>query len=346
MTTLAGQRTVAVAMSGGIDSSVTAAILQREGHRVVGVTMTHRLIPRNDALDRVADSLGVPLYNVDVGHAFDEVIEKFVGDYYAGRTPNPCVNCNATVKFGFFADAALAIARRVTSDPEPFLATGHYARIENGQLLKACDATKDQSYVLYRLRRDLLSRLVFPLGATTKDAVRRLARDWKIPADIDRESQDICFIPTGDRAAFLQSRRPFPTDGFFVTEDGTRLAEHDGYEQFTVGQRKGFKVGLGRRLFVTRIDAASHDVVLGDRDALACAAFSLRDIHWLIDSPREQLRCEIKVRYRTPAQFGTVACCGEDGANVVLDSPADGVAPGQSAVFYDGERVIGGGVIA
>lgn len=352
---LAG-RTVVVAISGGVDSAVAAAILRDARCNVVGVTMIHPLLPLNPAVERVAESLQIPLHFVDVGAAFDAIVDAFVRDYYAGLTPNPCVVCNATVKFGLLVEAAwklgaAACSGHPTLSGDPLFATGHYARTHDGALFTALDTTKDQSYVLHRINRTLLSRIVFPLGTMTKRDVRHIAETKQLPLNGERESQDICFIPSGDRTAFLRSRRPFATSGRFVSVDGQPLAAHDGYEAFTVGQRKGFGVGLGRRLFVTKIDAATNDVVLGDRGDLACSTFTVGNLHWLTSPPREgrAIPCAIKVRYRTSAVSGTVtpsrARTGEDVAVVVLDTPTDGVAPGQSAVFYDGERVLGGGTI-
>lgn len=356
LTPLAGINVV-VAMSGGVDSSVAAILLSRAGANVIGITMTHRLMPINPACEEITRMLKIPLHKIDVTESFDQVVTQFVSDYYAARTPNPCVLCNAHVKFGVLAQAA----RRIGGDNAVF-ATGHYARLENGKLLTAFDTQKDQSYVLHRMPRESLALTFFPLGSLTKNGVRAFAEAMKLPLHNARESQDICFIPDGDYSAFLQQYQkqnackfnenefaetaPRETSGFFVNADGKSLAPHAGYERFTIGQRKGFGVGFGRRVFVTAIDAASRNVTLGDYHDLACEKIAVRDVHLLIDANDAPEECEIKIRYRSAAQRGKIAWDHvARRAQIEFFSPVFAVAPGQAAVFYQGNHVLGGGII-
>jgi tRNA (5-methylaminomethyl-2-thiouridylate)-methyltransferase len=350
---------VVVAMSGGVDSSTAAALLVEQGYDVVGATLklydasgTSAAVgrccgPRDIADARAtAAALGFPHYVLDEVAAFSAgVIDDFVAEHRAGRTPNPCVRCNEKLKFGpllAFADAVGATA----------LATGHYARLAPGaggvpKLERAIDAAKDQSYFLFGVRPELFSRVRFPLGALTKDEVRAHARRLGVPNADKAESQEICFIPDGDHKAFVEAHGGAGAPGAIVDdESGAVVAEHEGTHRFTVGQRRGLPGGAGDRRFVLRIDAATGTVHVGPRDRLGRTALRVSDVRWLAGAPRERVRCAVQIRHHATPVPAWVAPGEAGGFDVTLDEPAHGVAPGQAAVFYDGAAVLGGGWIA
>lgn len=366
-----GQHILA-AMSGGVDSSVMAHLLLREGHRVTGATMTlyrpgmrvdeegcfHTedtpvgIAPCGSEADvrdarAVCDALGIPHRVYDMGEAFcRSVIEDFVTEYEAGQTPNPCIVCNRRIKFGALLDAA----RRDGADA---IATGHYARVEydagSGRYLlrQAMDADKDQSYVLWHLSQDVLARVRLPLGRWHKPDIRALAMELGLVTAHKSDSQDICFVPDGNYAAFLArytGREPLPGD--FVAEDGRVLGQHRGILHYTVGQRKGLGIALGQPMFVRSKDPVNQRVVLTTNDRLFEREITVRDLNWIategLDAP---MRCEVKIRYAHKATPATVIPRGEGQVQVCFDEPQRAPASGQSAVFYDGDTVIGGGII-
>ncbi|HKB03831.1 MAG TPA: tRNA 2-thiouridine(34) synthase MnmA [Gemmataceae bacterium] len=352
---------VVLAMSGGVDSSASAVLLKEQGYDVVGLFMrtgahTDETDVRRDnkkgccsAIDagdarRVADRLDIPFYALDFEREFDQVIDYFADEYLAGRTPNPCVVCNAWLKFGQLWE----FGRRLDAD---FIATGHYARIVSGpggpELHKAADPNKDQSYVLYGIRRDVLQHLLFPVGAFRKDEVRtRARRAGLVEVSGKPDSVEICFVPDGDHARLIRKRRPgLATAGAVVDTTGRVLGGHDGYERFTVGQRRGLGIATDRKRYVLEIVAETRTVVLGDRDGLLSSGLTASAVNWLTDVPAGPVRCTAKVRYRHAGTPATVWTTDDGGARVEFDSPQSAIAPGQAVVFYDHTRVLGGGWI-
>jgi tRNA-specific 2-thiouridylase len=338
-------------MSGGVDSSVAAALLQAQGHDVVGVTLQQW--PRDDSDEaarhggccslnavedarRVAALLGIPYYCWNLEREFGErVIEPFHRAYLEGRTPNPCVRCNAFVRF----DLMLARVLELGFDR---LSTGHYARVLNGcELHAGVDPAKDQSYMLYHLDRDRLARIVFPLGAMTKAEVRDHAREFGLPVANKAESQEICFVPRGETTAYLAQRLPMAA-GAVVDASGRRLGAHRGAGLYTVGQRAGFgSLVEPGPWYVLRVDAGANQVVVGRRHELAVKRIELDEVTFIDGVAPRSVRCEVRLRYHAPAIPATYAA-----GTVELDEPFLGAAPGQAAVLYTGTRVLGGGTIA
>jgi tRNA-specific 2-thiouridylase len=338
-------------MSGGVDSSVAAALLQAQGHDVVGVTLQQW--PRADMEEsakhggccslnavedarRVASLLGIPYYCWNLEKEFGErVIEPFHRDYLEGRTPNPCVRCNAFVRFDLMLGRVLGLGF-------DRLATGHYARIVNGsELHTAVDDAKDQSYMLYHLDRDRLARILFPLGGMTKGEVREHAREFALPVANKAESQEICFIPRGETARYLAERLPVRS-GAVVDSGGRELGTHRGTALYTVGQRSGFgDLSEAGPWYVLRVDAPANRLVVGRKEELAVREVVLRDMTFVDGAVPEPVRCEARLRYHSPAIAGVYRA-----GRLSLDEPFFGAGPGQSAVLYSGSRVLGGGIIA
>jgi tRNA-specific 2-thiouridylase len=344
---------IAVALSGGVDSSVAAALLLRQGHDVVGVTLQQW--PRGDeeaerhggccslsAVEdarRVAGLLGVPYYVWNLEREFGErVIQPFHDAYRAGRTPNPCLRCNAFVRFDLMLGRVLDLGFDA-------LATGHYARVLRGadgapQLHAGVDAAKDQSYVLYHLDRERLERVVFPLGAMTKPEVRAVARSLGLPVADKKESMEICFVPRGDTAGYLARRLPVSA-GQVVDGGGRVLGAHRGTALYTVGQREGLgQLAEPGPWYVTAVDAAANRLVVGRREELATTRVALEDVRFIGGAPDAPLACEARLRYRArplPAVY--------EAGTLELGEPFPGAAPGQAAVLYHGSRVLGGGTI-
>jgi tRNA-specific 2-thiouridylase len=352
---------VVLAMSGGVDSSVAAYLLREQGYEVIGLFMrtgahghaeerADRKKGCCSALDagdarRVADRLDIPFYALDFERDFDRIIDYFADEYLAGRTPNPCVVCNSWLKFG----QLWAYGRQLEAD---FIATGHYAQVvrrdgDGGvELHRAADPDKDQSYVLYGLRRDVLPHLLFPIGGHRKDEVRALARRAGLGVADKPDSVEICFVPDGDHAGLIRERRPGESrPGRIVDTSGALLAEHDGIERFTVGQRKGLGVAAGERRYVLRLVPAASEVVVGTREELLASGLRAGPVNWLGEPPAGPLACAAKIRYRHTAAPATVTPLPAGQAHVAFASPQSAITPGQAVVFYDGPRVLGGGWI-
>ena len=336
-------------MSGGVDSSLAAALLREQGFAVEGVTMklTAGVCCDIGSAQAVCRHLGIPHRIIDLQEEFERsVVMDFVEEYRHGRTPNPCVRCNDIIKF----DRLLSYARA-----EGFvrLATGHYARVEvdpfaNRHLLKkGADEAKDQSYFLYRLTQEQLRQVLFPLGGYRKSDVRRLAADRSLPAAERPESQEICFVPDNDYRSFLMERAPeVLRPGDMVRTDGSLAGRHEGVAFYTVGQRRGLGVSASERLYVVRIEPDSNRVVLGKKQELETGEMIVSHLRFLpIDGPDSPLRAEVKVRYRSALVPASLHPLNDDSARVVFDRPVAGVTPGQAAVFYEGDTVIGGGII-
>lgn len=357
-------RKVAVAMSGGVDSSLAAVLLHEAGFDVIGLTMIlwdyNRCgrggnergccdLSTADDARRAASAFGIPHYTVNMREDFNcTVIEDFIRNYLAGRTPNPCVLCNTLIKWRALRAKASALGFDCIS-------TGHYARIgahSDGtfSLLSGIDTAKDQSYFLWGLTSGDLATTIFPLGGMTKTETRTEARKRRLPTSERTESQEICFITDNDYGRFLTHRfdnsLPLPLrPGKILDTTGAVIGEHRGAAYYTVGQRKGLGIALGHPAYVSRIDAAANTITVGQKEDLLSEAMSVTGISWTRGfPPPDEFRCTVRIRYRHPG-VSSVVCITAEGAVITFDTPQSAVTPGQSAVFYDGNRVIGGGFI-
>lgn len=343
------QERVLVALSGGVDSSVAALRLLEQGYDVVGVFMRNGVLGAGaaarsccsaaDARDAaaVADRLGIPFYSVDFEREFRGLIDHFVAEYRAGRTPNPCVLCNQELKFGHL----LALARSLGADS---VATGHYARCLDGGLYRAADRAKDQTYYLFGIEREALRHARFPLGELDKARVRELARRAGLATAEKPESMEICFVASGDYRDVVRARGGRGRPGRFVDEAGRELGRHQGVEGFTVGQRRGLPA-LGVPHYVKEIRAETAEVVLCRREGLARERACAAGVRWLVDPPGAGgVRAQVQIRARSAARPATVVPLdGPERVRIEFDRPVEAVTPGQAAVFYDGDRVLGGG---
>ena len=356
---------VVVAMSGGVDSSVAAALLVEQGYDVIGLFMRvggHG--PEDDGLvddeainsrhqgccsaadsadaRRVAGMLGVPFYALNFERDFDRLIDHFADEYIRGRTPNPCVVCNQDLKFG----KLLRYADTVEAD---YIATGHYARIEahddDPRLTRPRDRNKDQSYVLFGIDRAVLGRILFPLGDMTKDQVREIARQRGLSNCDKPDSAEICFVPDRDYASVVRQRRPDAVrPGQVVDRDGNVVGTHEGIANFTIGQRRGLGIAMGLPVYVTNLNAETATVTVGDKEDLLARSLRASKINWLVDRPASPFRALAQIRYHHEAAPVEVHCDG-DAIVVRFDNPQSAVTPGQAVVLYDNETVLGGGWI-
>jgi len=373
-TATASAPTVAVAMSGGVDSSTVAAVLRERGVPVIGLTMQlwnqrrlpqlhgdgprqHRCCSLDDVYDarRVAEHLAIPYYVINFEREFEQtVVRPFVQDYLSGRTPIPCTHCNNGVKF----EQLLATARQIGAQS---IATGHYARVRQNQatgrfeLLRAVDESKDQSYFLFGLTQEQLSRAEFPLGELTKQEVREIARRLEVPVAEKPESQEICFVPEGSYVRFIEgylqeqgSDAPvaFGEPGDIVTASGDVVGRHTGLHNFTVGQRKGLGFAAGRPYYVVALDAAKNRVIVGEDTELRRNTCEVRDVNWIpFAVPDAPVRARVRIRNRHEPAEAQITPLDTTTARVVFLEPQRAITPGQAAVFYSGDQVLGGGWI-
>jgi len=333
-------------MSGGVDSSLAAARLKQAGYNVFGIYMQlwsgQNLEPTVSDLEHTCQILDIPFYQLDLEAEFHRlVIDYFCREYGLGRTPNPCIVCNQRIKFGLLLDRALEMGVE-------YLATGHYARVERSadgyRLLKATDPTKDQSYFLYTLGQKQLKHLLFPLGELSKEMVRRLAAELGLPTANRHESQDICFIPDNDYRSFITERIPLK-EGEVVDITGKVLGRHGGLAQYTVGQRHGLGLTSSGQLYVLKLDALSNRLVVGSRDQLLHNGLTVTKPSWVSgETAKESLTITAKVRYKAP-EVAAELHPSDSVAEVRFITPQSAITPGQSVVFYQGDIVLGGGII-
>lgn len=352
-------RKVVVAMSGGVDSSVAAALLKEQGYSVIGMMMRLWSEPGSEEENRccspdamamarrVAAKLDIPFYAVDARDVFREtVVEYFIQEYGLGRTPNPCLVCNRQIRWDFLLERALALGA-------DGMATGHYARLQRSedgsvQLLKAVDEAKDQSYVLHVMTQDKLRKALFPLGEYTKPQIRELARDFKLPVANRAESQDLCFLGNGDYRGFLlRNSVEVLNPGPILTQEGQKVGEHQGLAFYTIGQRKGLGIASPDPLYVLEKNVEQNALVVGSKELLGKWELGASQVNWVSgEPPRGPFQAGIKIRYKALFADGTVLPVGADEAEVKFDQPVMGITPGQAAVFYDGDVCLGGGIIA
>jgi tRNA-specific 2-thiouridylase len=344
----AGQKKVFVALSGGVDSSTAAALLLRQGFDCAGVFMITSDGARHAQAEAedVAGKMGIELHALDLRSDFEAILDYFCSEYMKGRTPNPCVFCNRYIKFGKLWDFA-------ASSGAELLATGHYARIlQNGDqagLYESLNAAKDQSYVLSMIDRKILPHVILPMGDYSKDQTRRMAAEFGLGTEHRAESQEICFIPDDDYAAVLEQRCPeLARKGNIIDSSGKILGEHDGVHRFTIGQRRGLRVAMGRPYYVVELDAGSNTVTLGPKEEVMHGKLQASGANWLIDEPASPFKAKVKIRYNDGGASATVLPRGNT-AVVEFDEPVSAITPGQLAAFCIQEgrnsRVVGGGWI-
>jgi tRNA-specific 2-thiouridylase len=344
---------VVVALSGGVDSSVTAALLKQQGYDVIGMTLRLWTDPAHPpsfdsgiAARRLAENLDIPLHVVDIADTFRREIVQFCIDEYArGVTPNPCVRCNRLIKWGVLLEQALALGA-------DYLATGHYARKRitadgRHELLRAVDHSKDQTYVLHVLTQQRLERALFPVGEYIKTEIRDLARNFDLPASKSRDSQDLCFLAGEDYRDFIRRNAPqiaFP--GPIMTRAGKVIGEHQGLAYYTIGQRKGLGISSPVPLYVLEKDAARNILIVGARSELGSRELTAHVVNWIAGkAPGHRFRAQVKTRYTAKEAWALVTPLEGGRVNVIFDMPQRDITPGQSAVFYNGDIVLGGGLI-
>jgi tRNA-specific 2-thiouridylase len=364
---------IAVAMSGGVDSSSAAALLKEQGHELVGFTMQlwnqrrgisvdengdplpSRCCSLDDVYDarRVAEALGMPFYVLNLEKDFErDVVEPFVQSYLSGETPIPCVACNSRLKFASLDKMAISLG----CDK---VATGHYARVEYDaeknryRLFRGRNHWKDQSYFLWELNQDQLSRSWFPLGEMLKSEVRDIAREANLYTAEKQESQEICFVPDGNYSGFIDRYLEhedrldeLPAGGEIVNRDGEKIGEHTGIHRYTIGQRRGLGIAHEKPLYVVQIERAKNQIIAGEKEELDCLEFTAKGVNWVaFDAPDEPVRAEVKVRYRHDPAAATIYALENNRARVRFDEPQRAITPGQATIFYHDEEVVGGGWI-
>lgn len=360
-------------MSGGVDSSSAAALLKEQGHELVGFTMQlwnqrrgvstdengdplpSRCCSLDDVYDarRVAEALGFPFYVLNLEKDFDAaVVEPFVQSYLSGETPIPCVACNSRLKFASLDRMALSLGCEK-------VATGHYARVEYDEaknryrLFRGRNHWKDQSYFLWELNQEQLSRSYFPLGEMLKSEVRDIAREANLYTAEKQESQEICFVPDGDYSGFIDRylehedrAGEIPAGGEIVNTSGEKIGKHTGIHRYTIGQRRGLGIAHEKPLYVVQIERLKNQIIVGEKDELDCLEFTAKGVNWVaFDAPVEPVRAEVKVRYRHDPAPATIHALESGRARIVFDEPQRAITPGQATIFYDGEEVVGGGWI-
>ncbi len=353
-------KTVLMAMSGGVDSSVSAALLVEQGYQVIGLfmitgavatsdeaTVSKRCCSASDKRDaeNVAERLGIPFYALDFRREFDLLRQNFATEYSQGRTPNPCLRCNQWVKFGSLLKKADTLGAQL-------IATGHYAQVDRlsnrYRLLNGLDQDKNQTYFLFTLGQKELSRTLFPVGGWHKDEIREYAKKIDLPVADKPESQDVCFIPGKNYHSFVEERTGAGTPGPILLQDGTEVGQHQGTLRYTVGQRRGLQVALGERHYVTEIDISRNAVILGREEDLEQSEMTVSELSWVDGVERsvgEMISAEVQIRYRHSPQVARIEPLGPKSARVSFHDPEKAVAPGQAAVFYRGDEVLGGGII-
>ena len=358
ITKLMTKQKVVVAMSGGVDSSVAAALLKQQGYDVIGMMLRLWSEPGKEESNRcctpdamaqarrVAGILDIPFYVIDAKDVFKEtVVQYFLDGYARGETPNPCLMCNRQIRWTFLLNHALALGAE-------FMATGHYVRIQNSEfgilnLLRAIDHSKDQSYVLHVLKQDQLAHALFPVGDFPKPEIRRLAADFGLPTASRADSQDLCFLAGDDYRNFLQRHTPEILEpGDIVATDGKVLGQHSGLANYTIGQRKGLNIASPVPLYVITKRATSNTLIVGTLDELGFTELTARDVNWISgEAPREPFRALVKIRYSAKEIEAWVSPLEGNHASVKFDAPVRDVTAGQAAVFYHGELMLGGGII-
>jgi len=332
---------VLIGMSGGVDSSVAAIILKNQGYEVIGATMVLFDSDNQNVIDakKICELLNIKHHVIDLKKEFKEkVINNFINNYINGKTPNPCIECNRYFKFGYLFDKAKELNCN-------FIATGHYAKIENGRLLKSDVIEKDQTYFLYKIKKEVLDHIIFPLEKyKDKSEIREIANTYNLPVKDKKDSQEICFIPNNDYSSYLEKNLDkLPSKGDFILKDGTIIGQHKGIMYYTIGQRKGLGISYHKPLYVTKIDKINNTIILGDEIDLYNKELIANDINLLVDEVPNNLTA--KVRYRSNCSPCNVELLNENEIKIIFDNPQKSITPGQSIVLYQDNQCIGGGII-